>query len=129
MLIVFTLGLYFTYLAAENVIFVGYLQGLVLFFLADTLSIVNILCINSKISNSKKEYRQMYPDGTPVGGISFMYNTQNSNTDKSTEKENSISNSKVIDIDRSEWFQNDNLFDMSQNDSNLRLQSVYNKQR
>ena len=129
MLLVFTLSLYFTYLAAEKVIFVGYLVGIILFFLADTLSIVNILCINSKISNSKREYKQTYPDGTPIGGIPFMFNTQNTNTDKSTEKENSISNSKVIDGDRSEWFQNDNLFDASQNDSNIRMQSVYNKQR
>ena len=113
MLIVFTLSLYFTYLASEDVIFVGYLLGIVLFFLADTLSIVNILYINSKISNSKKEYKQTYPDGTPVGGIPFMFNTQNSNTDKSTEKENSISTSKVIDADKSEWFQNENLFDAS----------------
>ena len=58
-----------------------------------------------------------------------MFNTQNSNTDKSTDKENSISTSKVIDADRSEWFQNENWFEASQNDSNIRMQSVYNKQR
>ena len=57
MLIVFSLSLYFAYLAEQNSVFTSYLLAMLLFFFADVLSIVNILCINNKILGSKKEYR------------------------------------------------------------------------
>ena len=74
---------------------------MLLFFSADMLSIVNILCVNNKINGSKKEYRQSFPDGTtPMQGVSFLYTNNNPNSDKSTERvgEASESQSKYIEF-------------------------------
>ena len=58
MLIVFTLSLLFSSLNDKSGIFTEYLVAMLLFFLADLLSIVNILYINSKLhSVNKKEYK------------------------------------------------------------------------
>ena len=93
MLIVFTLSLYFAYLAEQNSVFISYLLAMLLFFSADMLSIVNILCVNNKIIGSKKEFRQSFPDGTtPMQGVSFLYN--NPNSDKSTERVGEASESQ-----------------------------------
>ena len=100
MLAVFAFGLVVRLSGTAAPDFAADLIAMIFFFFADLLSIVNMLCVNNRISKDR-QYKQAQPDGSPYGGISFLYHGANSHSDDTSREKFDGSNSQLLDFDKS----------------------------